>query len=116
MEPTQTTQDAVERRPPEGREDLDDSSLFANRELSWLDFNDRVLQLAEDERIPLLERAKFLAIWASNLDEFFMVRVAGLHDQVDAGIETSGPDGLTPSEPLDRIPEPVVAQGERQPG
>src|SRR2546423_13997644 len=103
MEPTQTTQDAVERRPPEGREDLDDSSLFANRELSWLDFNDRVLQLAEDESIPLLERAKFLAIWASNLDEFFMVRVAGLHDVVEAGIGARGPDGPPASATTDRI-------------
>src|SRR5256714_14775063 len=116
MEPTQTASGSVESTAREERPRLDDASLYTNRELSWLDFNDRVLQLAEDERIPLLERAKFLAIWASNLDEFFMVRVAGLHDQVDAGIETSGPDGLTPSEPLDRIPEPVVAQGERQPG
>src|SRR5256714_10218659 len=114
MEPTQTTQDAVERRPPEGRQDLSDSSLFANRELSWLDFNDRVLQLAEDESIPLLERAKFLAIWASNLDEFFMVRVAGLHDQVEAGIGARGPDGLSASETIDRIVEQVSQQSERQ--
>src|SRR5438874_10307787 len=115
MEPTQTAaQDAVERRPPEGRDDLDDSSLFANRELSWLDFNDRVLQLAEDESIPLLERAKFLAIWASNLDEFFMVRVAGLHDQVEAGIDARGPDGLTASETIDQIVRRVSEQGRRQ--
>ncbi len=61
-----------------------------NRELSWLDFNERVLALAEDESIPLLERVKFLAIYAANLDEFYMVRVAGLHDQVDAGIDARG--------------------------
>ena len=89
------------RKP--GPTPLDASELYTNRELSWLDFNDRVLQLAEDERIPLLERLKFLAIFASNLDEFFMVRVAGLHDQVDAGIDARGPDGLSPSETIDMI-------------
>ena len=73
--------------------DLEDSSLYFNRELSWLDFNERVLQLAEDESLPLLERVKFCAIYEDNLDEFFMVRVAGLHDQVDAGIDARGPDG-----------------------
>ena len=76
-----------------------------NRELSWLDFNERVLELAEDDRTPLLERAKFLAIYESNLDEFFMVRVAGLHDQVDAGVSEPGADGLTPSETIDRLAE-----------
>jgi polyphosphate kinase len=84
---------------------LDSPDLFANRELSWLQFNERVLELAEDERTPLLERVKFLAIYASNLDEFFMVRVAGLHDQVDAGIDARGPDGLSARETLERITE-----------
>jgi len=83
--------------------DLDDSRLFFNRELSWLDFNDRVLQLAEDPKVPLLERVKFTAIYTSNLDEFFMVRVAGLHDQVDAGIASPGPDGRIPTEVLDAV-------------
>jgi polyphosphate kinase len=83
--------------------DLHEPELYANRELSWLDFNQRVLELAEDERLPLLERVKFLAIHTSNLDEFFMVRVAGVHDQVDAGIDARGPDGLSPSEVLERI-------------
>jgi polyphosphate kinase len=82
---------------------LDSPELFANREVSWLQFNERVLELAEDERTPLLERVKFLAIYASNLDEFFMVRVAGLHDQVDAGIDARGPDGLSARETLERI-------------
>src|SRR3954466_3572815 len=76
---------------------------FLDRELSWLDFNQRVLELAEDERVPLLKRARFLAITTSNLDEFFMVRVAGVHDQVDAGIDARGPDGLSPPEVLARI-------------
>ena len=84
---------------------LESPELFNNRELSWLQFNERVLELAEDERIPLLERVKFCAIYASNLDEFFMVRVAGLHDQVDAGIDVRGVDGLAPSETLERIGE-----------
>ena len=65
---------------------LDDPARFLNRELSWLDFDARVLALAEDAAVPLLERAKFLAIFAQNLDEFFQVRVAGLKDQVAGGV------------------------------
>jgi polyphosphate kinase len=80
---------------------------FLNRELSWLDFNDRVVALAEDDYVPLLERVKFLAIYHSNLDEFFMVRVAGLHDQVDAGLDEAGPDGLSPTETIDEIHDRV---------
>ena len=87
--------------------DLADPGLYLNRELSWLDFNDRVLQLAEDSNLPLMERVKFLAIFTSNLDEFFMVRVAGVHDQVDAGIDARGPDGLSPSQVLERITQHV---------
>ncbi len=87
--------------------------LYFNRELSWLDFDDRVLQLAEDGRTPLLERLKFSAIWSTNLDEFFMVRVAGLHDMVDAGIDFSGKDGLTASATIERIRTVVVGQQAR---
>ncbi len=76
---------------------------FLNRELSWLDFNARVLTLAEDPATPLLERAKFLAIFASNLDEFYMVRVAGLQRRLQTGLPVQGPDGLTPREQLARI-------------
>src|SRR5580765_6691171 len=65
--------------------DLEDPSLYFDRELSWLDFNDRVLQLAEDPATPLLERVKFCAIWETNLDEVIMVRLPALHDQVAAG-------------------------------
>ncbi len=88
--------------------DLTDSSLYMNRELSWLDFNDRVLQLAEDESLPLMERVKFLAIFVTNLDEFFMVRVAGVHDQVDARIDARGPDGLSPTQVLAGIADRVT--------
>jgi len=76
---------------------------FADRELSWLAFNERVLELAEDESLPLLERAKFLAIFASNLDEFFMVRVAGLKRRIDAGIAVRAASGLMPRDLLDMI-------------
>ncbi len=74
-----------------------------NRELSWLDFNLRVLSLASEHGIPLLERVKFVAIFSANLDEFFQVRVAALHDQVAADIVTATPDGRTPSEQLAAI-------------
>ena len=82
--------------------------LYFNRELSWLDFNQRVLELAEDDSVPLLERLRFCAIYASNLDEFFMVRVAGLFDQLDAGIDARGPDGLAPGELIDAIQARVL--------
>jgi polyphosphate kinase len=94
--------DATIVQAPE-QPDLDDSGLYFNRELSWLQFNARVLELAEDPEVPLLERLKFCAICSNNLDEFFMVRVAGLHDQIDAGIETPLQDGRTPSETIEAI-------------
>jgi polyphosphate kinase len=87
---------------------IDDPALYFNRELSWLDFNQRVLELAEDPEVPLLERVRFCAIYASNLDEFFMVRVAGLFDQLDAGIDARGPDGLPPSEQIDALQPRVL--------
>src|SRR6202453_4949968 len=90
-----------------------DPSLYLNRELSWLDFNERVLQLAEDERVPLLERVKFCAIYTTNLDEYYMVRVAGLRDQIDAGVENPGQDGRTPSETIALIRERVLEQSRR---
>jgi polyphosphate kinase len=87
---------------------IDDPGLYFNRELSWLDFNQRVLELAEDTEVPLLERVRFCAIYANNLDEFFMVRVAGLFGQLDAGIDARGPDDLAPSEQIDSIQARVL--------
>ncbi|MCK0471541.1 RNA degradosome polyphosphate kinase [Halalkalibacter sp. APA_J-10(15)] len=84
--------------------DLENPAYYNNRELSWLAFNERVLEEAIDERNPLLERLKFLAIFSSNLDEFFMVRVAGLQDQVKAGFnKPENKAGLTPKQQLSRI-------------
>src|SRR5919198_1407150 len=120
MEPTEahtsTAQPAIERapRPLTGpAPELEDPSLYFNRELSWLDFNDRVLQLAEDASVPLLERVKFCAIWESNLDEFYMVRVANLHDQLEAGMDVRGADGMGPSEQIDAIRTRVIGQRQR---
>ena len=83
--------------------DFSDPQYFFNRELSWLEFNDRVLHEANDSRTPFLEQLKFAAIYSSNLDEFFMVRVSGLMDQVSAGIRTKTADGLSPAETLAAI-------------
>ncbi len=97
-----------------GYDDLiDDPALYFNRELSWLDFNQRVLELAEDPAVPLLEQIRFCAIYASNLDEFYMVRVAGLFEQLDAGIDARGPDGLRPGEQIDAIQARVLELDKR---
>ncbi|HEY5117760.1 MAG TPA: RNA degradosome polyphosphate kinase, partial [Nakamurella sp.] len=93
--PPAATAATVDNELPEDR--------YLNRELSWLDFNSRVLALAADTSLPLLERAKFLAIFASNLDEFYMVRVAGLKRRDEMGLSVRSADGLTPREQLRRI-------------
>ena len=94
--------------PPEGG-DLTDPALYLNRELTWLEFNRRVLNEAEDERTPLLERVKFLAIVSSNLDEFFMKRIGGLKQQVGAGVQSLTVDGRTPQRQIDEA-QAVVAE------
>jgi polyphosphate kinase len=99
----------------EQRTELNNPNFYNNRELSWLAFNERVLQESFDERNPLLERLKFLAIFSSNLDEFFMVRVAGLKDQVKAGFnKPENKAGLTPKQQLDKISEKAHELVERQ--
>ncbi len=97
--------DAPAAKSGNGRsaQDLADPDLYFNRELSWLEFNRRVLEEAQDPRHPLLERIKFLAIYGSNLDEFFMTRVAGLKQQFQAGVVETPPDGMTPAQQLAAI-------------
>jgi len=90
--------------------DLVTADTYINRELSWLEFNQRVFALTGREDFPLLEKAKFLAIWSSNLDEFFQVRVAGLKEQVAHGLRSATPDGLTPGQQLAAIRAEVDAQ------
>lgn len=93
---------------------LDDPGLYLNRELSWLQFNWRVLEEALDESHPLLERVKFLAIFANNLDEFFMIRVSGLRQQLAAGTVETPPDGMTAAEQLAAIRRQLIPQLARQ--
>ncbi len=99
---------------PETVENLSRPDLFINRELSWIEFNMRVLDQAADPRHPLLERMKFLAISSSNLDEFFMIRVSGLREQVAAGLSDLSPDGMTPTEQLVAIYEALPPLLRRQ--
>jgi polyphosphate kinase len=88
--------------------------LLLNRELSWLSWNSRVLALAADQALPLLERVRFCAIFSDNLDQFFMVRVAGLLDQAEAGVTITSPDGRTPQEALRETRERVLELSARQ--
>jgi polyphosphate kinase len=94
--------------------DLDDESLYLNRELSWIEFNKRVLEEAEDATHPLLERLKFLAIFSTNLDEFFMIRVAGLQEQIYSGVTELSSDGMTPLEQMKEIRSRLIPLYKRQ--
>ena len=102
---------SIVRKPGGGAQRVGDEH-YLNRELSWLEFNRRVLALCVDERVPLLERVKFLAIFGTNLDEFFQVRVAGLQDQADAGVGPSA-DGRSPAQQLTEIREVVLGLHEQ---
>src|SRR6476659_303868 len=108
VEPGAPTRTAVSPRPRRVTKREPSPLPYLNRELSWLEFNARVLHEARDARNPLLERAKFAAIFAGNLDEFFQVRIAGLRQQVEAGTVTRAPDGRTPAEQLAAARERVL--------
>ncbi len=112
------TDSLLERMPDDPadstRGNLNDPSLYINRELSWLEFNGRVLELAEDEHQQLFERLKFLAIYTSNLDDFFMVRVAGVHGQIEARVDKRSVDGLTPTRLMEEIAKRVRELDARQ--
>src|ERR1700726_1594472 len=93
--------------PPRIREGFGDPKNFINRELSWLEFDRRVLEEAQDPTQPLIERVKFLTIVSSNLDEFFEIRVAGIKQQIESETSDISPDGLSPTETFDRIQKTV---------
>ena len=93
----------LENRPKQQAPDLESPHLFVNRELSLIEFQRRVLDEADDPSVPLLERVRFLSIFGSNMDEFFMIRLAGLKQQVAAGVREPGPDGMTPAELLTAV-------------
>src|SRR6266436_7017278 len=93
--------------PPRPSERFSAPKNFINRELSWLEFNRRVLEEAQDQRQPLIERVKFLTIFSSNLDEFFEIRVAGIKQQIESETSDVGPDGLSATELFDRIQKTV---------
>ena len=111
----EVAKDTVQKEEISESINLEEAAYYNNRELSWLAFNERVLEEAIDVNNPLLERMKFMAIFSSNLDEFFMVRVAGLKDQVKAGFnKPENKAGMTPREQLERISKKTHKLTERQ--
>ena len=94
--------------------DANDPARFLNRDIEWLEFNARVLDIASDPRTPLLERLRFLSIYSANLDEFFMKRVGVLKRQIEAGVSGPVPEALTPQQQLDGIRARVATLGHRQ--
>ena len=107
-------EELIEIPAPRPTPTVGEESPYLNRELSLLDFQERVLALAEDTSLPLLERAKFLAIFSSNVDEFFQVRVAGLKDQVAAGVTAVATGGFTPAQTLSAIHDRLTSLVARQ--
>src|SRR5437016_11674773 len=111
--PTAVAKTSITEEPPAGVDVLEKDALqearlsepanFINRELSWLEFNRRVLEEAQDPTQPLIERVKFLTIFSSNLDEFFEIRVAGINQQIKSETSDIGPDGLSPTDTFDCI-------------
>src|SRR6476661_4849044 len=99
-----------------GPNPVPEAPRYLNRELSRLDFDERVLAMAEDPKLPLLERVRFLAIFSQNLDDFFQVRVAGLKEQVLASVAAASPDGMSPLEQLKAIRTRVEGLLDRQVG
>jgi polyphosphate kinase len=114
VEPASSEVPEPKAERPDVPRSLRDPSLYLNRELTWLDFNQRVLAEAEDPGNPLLERLKFLAIVANNLDEFFMKRIGGLKQQVGAGIQALTVDGRTPQQQIDECHQVILRQEARQ--
>jgi len=104
--------EAVTASPP--IPELDSPELYSNRELSWLQFNERVLELTEDTSLPLLERVKFLAIVGTNLDEFFMIRVATLHKQLRTERDRVSVDGLTTEQQVQLVRRRAIAMLDEQ--
>ena len=113
MPTQQKTPPAPTQETPEIIQNFDDPKLYLNRELSWLEFNKRVLEEAEDSSNPLLERVKFLAIFFTNLDEFFMIRISGLREQLSSGVQEASIDGTSPSEQLGKIRDVLLDSFER---
>src|SRR6201981_2031224 len=93
----------IRDEPTAAHERFGDPKNFINRELSWLEFNRRVLEEAQDPSQPLIERVKFLSIFSSNLDEFFEIRVAGIKQQIESETSDVGPDGMSPTETFNQI-------------